>query len=72
MLVYSSKTFVPATRATNWYDWYERSAICGQCGKEIGKQTSLEGDEFYFNEREKSKYTHCPYCGEILYKEERK
>lgn len=72
MLVYSKPEYRPATRSSNWYDWYTRSAICSQCGTELGKQTSLKGDEFYFDKREQSEYTFCPYCGTPLYKEELK
>ena len=70
MLVYSKPNYHPESRATNWYSCYTRSAICGQCGEEIGAQTSLRGDEFYFDKPEQSKYKYCPYCGQPLYKEE--
>jgi DNA-directed RNA polymerase subunit RPC12/RpoP len=66
MLVYSKPTYTPESRATNWYSYYERSAICAQCGEEIGMQISTKGDEFYFNNCEKAKYKFCPYCGSSL------
>lgn len=69
MLVYSKPQYHPESRATNWYSYYTRSAICTECGNEFGIQTSYQGDDFYFNEREKAKYTHCPYCGQPLYEE---
>ena len=72
MLVYSKPRYVPESRATNWYSYYTRSAICGQCGEEIDTQTSNKGDKFYFDVREKAQYKFCPYCGEPLYKEESK
>ena len=71
MLVYSNSSYVPATRGTNWYDWYTRSAICGQCGKQIDTQSSTKGEEFYFDSREKANYKFCPYCGKPLYKKEK-
>jgi hypothetical protein len=71
MLVYSKPKYVPQSRATNWYDYYERSAICAQCGEELGTQSSTKGDRFYFYDSEKAKYKFCPYCGQPLYKEEK-
>ena len=63
MLIYTEPRYVPSSRATNYYDYYERDVLCNKCGKTIGKQSKYT-DGFYFNEREKANYKFCPYCGE--------
>ena len=63
MLIYTEPRYVAPSRATNHYEYYERDVLCNKCGKTIGRQRKYNKD-FHFNEREKSNYKFCPYCGE--------
>ena len=66
MLVYSSENFNPK-RNGHGYEYYSRDAICGCCGKVIGKQICYEYEqkekEYFFENREINYYKFCPYCG---------
>lgn len=70
MLIYTKPHHIPSSRATNWYDYDERDALCNKCGETIGTQSKYKED-FYFDQREKANWKFCPYCGEPLYKEEK-
>lgn len=70
MLIYTRPKYVPQSRATNGYDYYERDVICNKCGETIGTQKLYSNSkDFWFENREKANYKFCPYCGKS-FKEE--
>lgn len=62
-VIYTEPQFHGKRPGGHGYEYYTREVYC-ICGKKIGTQVNYDGwDKFCYDNKEKSEYKFCPYCG---------